>query len=380
MADKERITRRAALGFLAAGAAATVGETLGFDSVVADRTVSVGVTGDSDALLGLTGYDDPAAATTVTNRSGEEMTVALDSADGTGRFDVGETGTFVADPQPFTLAAGASRSVAVRGNDGAGGTVPVDVVAAFPSGSVDLSRAFAVPVTEVSIVDLDFNPRGGGQLDEYVTFENTGSVPVDLDGWTVRDEGDVHTYEFDSLVLDPGDSVTLVTGSGTDDATTRYWGESQAVWNNGGDTASLYRPDGTLEDEASRAPGGGGSGGSGGFVIDAQRSQFDRPDGVPTSGEYVVFENTGDTAIDLNNWRVRDEADNEYRFSSFTLGPGNTVTLRTGDGDDDPDSVTDADLYWGRGLAVWNNGGDTVFVYDGPADGDNTSLVVEYSY
>jgi competence protein ComEC len=72
--------------------------------------------------------------------------------------------------------------------------------------------------------------------DEYVVFENTGSDPIDLGGWTVRDAAG-HTYTFPGgFTLDPGQTVTLYTGSGEDTATALYWGAGAAVWNNGGDT------------------------------------------------------------------------------------------------------------------------------------------------
>lgn len=72
--------------------------------------------------------------------------------------------------------------------------------------------------------------------DEYVTFENTGDEAVDLSGWTVSDEAD-HVYTFpNGFTLEAGAKVTLYTGSGTDTDTELYWGEDNAVWNNGGDT------------------------------------------------------------------------------------------------------------------------------------------------
>jgi micrococcal nuclease len=87
--------------------------------------------------------------------------------------------------------------------------------------------------------------------------------------------------------------------------------------------------------------------------------------------EYVVFENTGETAIDLNGWSVTDEADHTYNFpDQFTLDPGAQVRLHTGSGED-----TDTDLYWGSERAVWNNGGDTVFVFD-----DTGTQVISYQY
>lgn len=87
--------------------------------------------------------------------------------------------------------------------------------------------------------------------------------------------------------------------------------------------------------------------------------------------EYVVFRNDGEDTLDLTGWSVEDEADHTYAFpDGFTLDPGEEVTLHTGSGDD-----TDTDLYWGSGRAIWNNGGDTVYVFD-----DAGASVVEKSY
>lgn len=80
--------------------------------------------------------------------------------------------------------------------------------------------------------------------DEYVVFENTGSQPLDLSGWTVADEAD-HTYTVpEGVVLDAGTTVTLHSGSGSDTATELYWNASGPVWNNGGDTVIVTNADG----------------------------------------------------------------------------------------------------------------------------------------
>jgi micrococcal nuclease len=87
--------------------------------------------------------------------------------------------------------------------------------------------------------------------------------------------------------------------------------------------------------------------------------------------EYVVFENTGSSTLDLSGWTVSDEADHIYYFpDGFSLGAGETVTLRTGSGTD-----TSSELYWGEGAPVWNNGGDTVVVQD-----ESGSTVLSRSY
>lgn len=87
--------------------------------------------------------------------------------------------------------------------------------------------------------------------------------------------------------------------------------------------------------------------------------------------EYVVLENTGETAIDLSGWTIADSADHTFTVpDGFELGAGKQVTIHTGSGTD-----TETDLYWGRSAAVWNNGGDTVIITD--ASG---SVIIEESY
>jgi len=87
--------------------------------------------------------------------------------------------------------------------------------------------------------------------------------------------------------------------------------------------------------------------------------------------EYVIFENTGEDAIDLSGGTVEDAAGRSYEFpDGFTLEAEATVTLRTGSGTD-----TDTEVYWGSGSPIWNNDGDTVIVRT-----DSGDIVVEESY
>jgi endonuclease YncB( thermonuclease family) len=101
-------------------------------------------------------------------------------------------------------------------------------------------------------VEIDLHPNAAGDdnvnlNDEWVRFTNTGSAPVDLTGWTVRDESSTHRYTFADLVLGPGAAVTLFTGCGVDSESARYWCNTHsAVWNNGGDTVLLLDPHGNV--------------------------------------------------------------------------------------------------------------------------------------
>lgn len=88
---------------------------------------------------------------------------------------------------------------------------------------------------------------------------------------------------------------------------------------------------------------------------DAPGNDNDNP-----NGEYLVFENTGSSRLDIGGWRVCDAADHCYTVpSGFELSAGATVTLYTGSGTD-----TASELYWGSDSAIWNNGGDTITVTD----------------
>jgi micrococcal nuclease len=79
---------------------------------------------------------------------------------------------------------------------------------------------------------------------EYVVFENRGEAPLDLSGWTVRDEAGHEYVVPEGTTVAPGGRLTLYTGSGTDGDGQLYWGRSGAVWNNGGDTVTVTDEEG----------------------------------------------------------------------------------------------------------------------------------------
>lgn len=82
--------------------------------------------------------------------------------------------------------------------------------------------------------------------DEWVQISNTGSSPVFLNGWEIEDEGNKHTYTFQSYTLNAGTTVTVFTGKGINSATALYWQLDDPIWNNDGDTAYLYNASGKL--------------------------------------------------------------------------------------------------------------------------------------
>jgi hypothetical protein len=110
------------------------------------------------------------------------------------------------------------------------------------------------------------------------------------------------------------------------------------------------------------------------IVVDPSCCQFDAPgdDGANKVEEYVCFRNDGSDPADMLGWTLKDEYGWTYRFPAFSLDPGASVRVRSGCGQD----VT-TDLYWcdEGATAIWNNDGDTVFLYDGAG-----ALMTEFSY
>jgi Lamin Tail Domain len=95
---------------------------------------------------------------------------------------------------------------------------------------------------------------------------------------------------------------------------------------------------------------------AGGIRID--RISFDSPGSDTGSNsslnaEWVKLKNTGSSGKRLTGWKIRDGAGHVYRFGTFTLRAGRSVTVHTGSG-----SNTGWHRYWNSDWYIWNNDGD----------------------
>lgn len=125
------------------------------------------------------------------------------------------------------------------------------VLAAVPLVAVPAHAA----VPKVQITQIRYNSPGpdrGGNASlnaEYIRFKNTTRKPIDLTGWTLRDNA--WRYTFENVVLRPGKTITLHSGRGRDSTSHLYWGRRWYVWNNDKDVARLEDADGRLVDKCS---------------------------------------------------------------------------------------------------------------------------------
>ncbi len=76
------------------------------------------------------------------------------------------------------------------------------------------------------------------------------------------------------------------------------------------------------------------------------------------SDEYVELKNNGSEDVDLKGYRISgSKGDETFVFPSYVLGTGESVKVYTNQGD----------LNFGSDQAIWNNSGETVYLYS--ADG-----------
>lgn len=129
--------------------------------------------------------------------------------------------------------------------------VTLALLAAAPSASA------AIVFTRIQYNSPGVDNGSNASLNaEWATVKNTGKRAVQLRRWKVRDRAG-HTYTFGLLRLRPGRTVRLHTGSGTNTAAHRYWGQDWYVWNNTGDTAVLRDRRGRLRDRCTWGDGPG---------------------------------------------------------------------------------------------------------------------------
>ncbi len=86
--------------------------------------------------------------------------------------------------------------------------------------------------------------------------------------------------------------------------------------------------------------------------------------------EYFVLVNICNHSCELSNWVVKDAAGNRFTFKHFSLGQKATVTVFTGCGKSNSTA-----LFWCRKRPVWNNEGDTFFLFD-----SHGKLVLKHAY
>lgn len=89
---------------------------------------------------------------------------------------------------------------------------------------------------------------------EEVQIRNTGADPIELAGFTLRDN-DTYTFTFpEGSRIQAGQTISVFSGCGVSTASIYYWCADGQVWNNAGDGIFLRDPQGATIDYREIAP------------------------------------------------------------------------------------------------------------------------------
>jgi hypothetical protein len=106
-------------------------------------------------------------------------------------------------------------------------------------------------------VAIVYNPGGDEADGEYVVIQNRGTAPISLTNWRLENlASQPQSFIFPPFTLAAGDQANIRTGQGDNSKMNIYWGSETAIWDNAGDTASLYDDTGTLIDRCIYSGGG----------------------------------------------------------------------------------------------------------------------------
>lgn len=152
--------------------------------------------------------------------------------------------------------SGESLNRATDGDGGAAwvkhGEVPDALAASSPGRRADGGLFSAAgDVVALRINELLPNPNGRDAGSEFVELVNVGTVPVELQGWTLGDAVAPERHVFAEGTLLPGTAAVIFdAGEHLEVAGALAASSGSLSLNNGGDMVRLFEPDGALHDAA----------------------------------------------------------------------------------------------------------------------------------
>jgi competence protein ComEC len=101
---------------------------------------------------------------------------------------------------------------------------------------------------KVRITNIFYDGTGTTEPDEYVEIRNEEAQPVQLQGWSLSDEGN-HIFAFPASVMQPSQICRIYTNEDHPEWCGFSYGKGDAIWNNSGDTATLRDGQGNIIDQ-----------------------------------------------------------------------------------------------------------------------------------
>jgi hypothetical protein len=130
-------------------------------------------------------------------------------------------------------------------------TLTVTPVLITPSSTPIIITPSSTPVPQpaaVVIVNIFYDGAGANEPDEYVEIRNDGGTAAQLFNWTLSDES-AHVFTFPDFSFQPGQTCRIYTNENHPEWCGFSYGSGAAIWNNGGDCATLRDENGQLVDQ-----------------------------------------------------------------------------------------------------------------------------------
>jgi endonuclease YncB( thermonuclease family) len=199
---------------------------------------------------------------------------------------------------------------------------------------------------------VNWDPPGIDKLDpngEWMKIQNLSSTTsVSLGRWWVRDSM-LRRFTFPrGTVLGPGATITVHVGHGRNGGDTFYWGLDNQIFQNIGDGAYLFDPQGDLREY---------------MVYPCSVACTDPNQGAirltaQTRGtQYVRLHNVSDHPVDLYGYLLQKQG-RPYDFGpGSVLAPGETMQV---DVEGDPSEDTRLERHWGMDHSILRARADAV--------------------
>ncbi len=97
----------------------------------------------------------------------------------------------------------------------------------------------------VTITTIIYDGNGAQEPDEHVDVLNDDTKPVQLKGWTLRNEAN-HVFTFPQYVIQPGGTCRIYTNEQHPEWCGFSFGVNSSLWNSNGGCAYLYDSAGNL--------------------------------------------------------------------------------------------------------------------------------------
>ncbi len=126
------------------------------------------------------------------------------------------------------------------------------IAQATPSPGAEQPGSRASELAALVVIDpacSQFNAPGddnANKNEEYICLTNQGAAPAEMEAWLLHDEYGWR-YTFPAFSLAGGLSMRIHSGCGSDSSEDLFWCKDEtAIWNNGGDCATLLDSQGEI--------------------------------------------------------------------------------------------------------------------------------------